>query len=113
PDTSTLTGLTYCSRARPALPTFPTRRSSDLDLATANNNSGTGTNGASVLINTTAAGSGNPTFAGPASLATGTNPQSMAVGDLNDIGRADVATAVTSPSRRTSSARRHNTTTGD
>jgi hypothetical protein len=48
---------------------------------------------ASVLLNTTAAGAGTPSFATQQTFATGTNPYSVAVGDFNEDGHIDFAVA--------------------
>src|SRR5207249_1542941 len=60
-----------------------------LDLAVANDGSST----VSVLLNTTAPGAATPSFAAKQDFATGTNPQSVTVGDLNGDGKLDLAVA--------------------
>src|SRR5207249_4680848 len=60
-----------------------------LDLATANAISNT----VSVLLNTTAPGAAIPSFAAKQDFATGTNPLSVTVGDLNLDGKLDLAVA--------------------
>jgi hypothetical protein len=57
------------------------------DLAVTNFNAAN----VSVLLNTTAPGATTPTFAAQQAFATGTNPFSVAMGDLNGDGRADLA----------------------
>ena len=47
----------------------------------------------SVLFNTTAPGATTPTFASKVDIATGSEPVSLALGDLNGDGRLDVAVA--------------------
>src|SRR5262249_35882778 len=59
------------------------------DLLGANNVSGT----VSVLLNTTAAGATIPSFAAQQTFATGTQPSSVAVGDVNGDGRPDLLVA--------------------
>src|ERR1041385_1428909 len=59
------------------------------DIAVANSSS----NSLSVLLNTTVAGSPTATFAASVSFDTGTAPVSIAVGDFNGDGVADLATA--------------------
>jgi hypothetical protein len=59
------------------------------DLAVANFFS----NSVSVLLNTTAPGSTTPTFAGKQDFATGSFPESVAMGDLNGDGSPDLAIA--------------------
>src|SRR5262249_57843539 len=61
------------------------------DLLGANNVSGT----VSVLLNTTAAGATIPSFAPQQTFATGTQPSSVAVGDVNGDGRPDLLVANT------------------
>jgi hypothetical protein len=46
-----------------------------------------------VLVNTTAPGAATPSFGAPQSLAVGTNPQSVAVTDLNGDGKPDLVVA--------------------
>lgn len=60
-----------------------------LDLATANIN----TANVSVLLNTTTPGSFTPAFATHVEFAAGTNPESIAAGDLDGDGVADLVTA--------------------
>src|SRR5205807_1568483 len=59
------------------------------DLAVANY----GANTVSVLLNTTAPGAATPSFAPRLDFPTGTNPFSVAIGDLNGDGRPDLAAA--------------------
>jgi Ca2+-binding RTX toxin-like protein len=59
------------------------------DLAVANYNSST----ASILLNTTATGATTPTFATKVDFTTGTNPQSVSIGDINQDGKPDLAVA--------------------
>ena len=59
------------------------------DLAVANYDSGT----VSVLLNTTAAGSTTASFSTQATFAVGSGPESVAIGDLNGDGKADLAVA--------------------
>jgi hypothetical protein len=59
------------------------------DLVVANFDSAT----VSVLLNTTAAGATTPSFAPQRTFATGSNPQSVAVGDFNGDGKPDLAVA--------------------
>ncbi len=59
------------------------------DLAVANGLSNT----VSVLLNTTLIGATSPSFAPQQAFATGTSPQSVAVGDFNEDGRPDLAAA--------------------
>ena len=59
------------------------------DLAVAN----VGSNTVSVLLNTTAAGATTPSFAAQQTFATGSTPDSVAVGDVNGDGRPDLAVA--------------------
>src|SRR5262249_59043257 len=47
----------------------------------------------SVLLNTTAAGAATPSFATQQTFATGSNPKSVAVGDVNSDGRPDLLPA--------------------
>ena len=61
-----------------------------LDLAVANGNSGSTV---SVLLSTTAPGAATPSFAAHQEFATGANPQSVTVGDLNGDGKLDLAVA--------------------
>ena len=58
-----------------------------LDLSVANISS----NNVSVLLNTTDQGTATPSFAAKQDVATGLNPRSVAVGDLNGDGRPDLA----------------------
>ena len=60
-----------------------------LDLSVANLNS----NNVSVLLNTTDQGTATPSFAAKQDVTTGSNPRSIAVGDLNGDGRPDLAVA--------------------
>src|SRR5207244_1915864 len=60
-----------------------------LDLAVANLNSNT----VSVLLNTADPGAAAPSFAAKQDFATGTNPRSVTVGDLNGDGKLDLAVA--------------------
>jgi hypothetical protein len=60
-----------------------------LDLATANLNS----NNVSVLLNTTSPGAATSTFAAKQDFATGTEPVSVTVGDVNGDGKLDLAIA--------------------
>src|SRR5262249_20857223 len=62
------------------------------DLLVANYVSGT----VSVLLNTTAAGATTPSFAPQQTFATGTQPRSAAVRDVNSDGRPDLLVANTS-----------------
>jgi FG-GAP-like repeat/Calx-beta domain/MBG domain (YGX type) len=59
------------------------------DLAVANFTSGT----VSVLLNTTAQGAATPSFATATSFGVGSNPVSVAIGDLNGDGKPDIAVA--------------------
>ncbi|MEK0188244.1 FG-GAP-like repeat-containing protein, partial [Microcoleus anatoxicus] len=59
------------------------------DLAVANTNSNT----ASILLNTTATGAATPTFATKVDFATGINPGSVSIGDINGDGKPDLAVA--------------------
>jgi hypothetical protein len=59
------------------------------DLAVANYNS----DDVSVLLNTAAVGAAAPAFATKVDFAAGTNPVSVAIGDLNGDGKPDLATA--------------------
>src|SRR5216110_413227 len=60
-----------------------------LDLAVAN----FGANTVSVLLNTTAPGAAISSFAAKQDFATGANPLSVTVGDLNGDGKLDLAVA--------------------
>jgi hypothetical protein len=64
-------------------------RDGRLDLAVANINSNT----VSVLLNTTAPGSATPSFVAKQDFATGDNPVSVTVGDLNGDGKLDLVIA--------------------
>ena len=57
------------------------------DIAVANQ----GSNGISVLLNTTPTGSATPTFASQVDFATGSSPNWLAVGDVNGDGKPDLA----------------------
>src|SRR5579872_4146599 len=59
------------------------------DLIVAN----AGSNSVSVLLNTTAPGATTPSFAGQQTFATGSNPLSVAVADLNGDGHPDLIVA--------------------
>jgi hypothetical protein len=59
------------------------------DLAIANYRS----NSVSVLLNTTAPGATTPSYASQATFATGANPRSVSIGDLNGDGKPDLAIA--------------------
>jgi hypothetical protein len=59
------------------------------DLVVANQ----GSNSVSVLLNTTAAGANTPSFAAKQDFATGSIPNSVAVGDFNGDGEPDLAVA--------------------
>jgi hypothetical protein len=61
------------------------------DLATAN--SGSASNNASILLNTTATRATTPTFAPKVDFKTGSTPFSVSIGDLNSDGKPDLATA--------------------
>ena len=52
-----------------------------------------GSNGVSVLLNTTAPGATTPTFAAKGDFSTGTRPYSVAIGDLNGDGKPDIVVA--------------------
>ena len=60
-----------------------------LDLAVAN----LASDDVSVLLNTAAVGAAAPSFAAKVDFATGTSPESVAVGDLNGDGKPDLAVA--------------------
>ncbi|MEG4178186.1 FG-GAP-like repeat-containing protein, partial [Microcoleus sp. S13_C3] len=57
------------------------------DLATAN----FGSNTASILLNTTPTNATTPTFAAKVDFATGSNPISVSIGDINGDGKPDLA----------------------
>ncbi|XHL94213.1 MAG: FG-GAP-like repeat-containing protein [Microcoleus anatoxicus] len=59
------------------------------DLAVANMSDST----ASILFNTTATNAATPTFAPKVDLPTGTQPQSVSIGDINGDGKPDLAVA--------------------
>ncbi|MEG5213399.1 FG-GAP-like repeat-containing protein, partial [Microcoleus sp. ARI1-A5] len=59
-----------------------------LDLAVANGN-----NSASILLNTTTTGATTASFAPQAAFATGTNPLSVSISDINGDGKPDLAVA--------------------
>jgi hypothetical protein len=59
------------------------------DLVVGNFSSGS----VSVLLNTTAAGATTPSFAAQQTFAAGTNPEALAVADLNGDGKADLVVA--------------------
>ncbi|MEG4610072.1 DUF4347 domain-containing protein, partial [Microcoleus sp. F6_B6] len=59
------------------------------DLATANFLSDT----TSILLNTTATGAATPTFSPQVTFPTGSNPNSVSIGDINGDGKPDLATA--------------------
>ncbi|MEG4208367.1 FG-GAP-like repeat-containing protein, partial [Microcoleus sp. Pol7_A1] len=59
------------------------------DLAVANGASNT----LSILLNTTATGANTPTFATQVGLATGPDPSSVSIGDINGDGKPDLAVA--------------------
>ena len=63
------------------------------DLAVANGGSAGGANGISVLLNTGGFGAAAPSFSGPTNFGAGANPASVAIGDLNKDGKADIAVA--------------------
>ncbi|MEG4924463.1 DUF4347 domain-containing protein, partial [Microcoleus sp. F10-D1] len=60
-----------------------------LDLAVASS----GSNGVSILLNTTATGATTPTFSPKVGFATGVKPLSISIGDINGDGKPDLATA--------------------
>ncbi|MEZ2303328.1 MAG: FG-GAP-like repeat-containing protein, partial [Microcoleus sp.] len=60
-----------------------------LDLAVANS----GSNNASILLNTTTTGATTPTFATKVDFTTGSFPASVSIGDINGDGKPDLATA--------------------
>jgi Ca2+-binding RTX toxin-like protein len=59
------------------------------DLAVANS----GSNNASILLNTTATGAPTPTFSPKVDFPTGTNPFSISIDDINGDGKPDLAVA--------------------
>ena len=65
------------------------------DVVVANSGSNDGTNGISILLNTTADGAGTPSFGGPTNFSAGANPTSIALADYtNDLPyKIDIATA--------------------
>lgn len=63
------------------------------DLVTANFGSVSGTDGVSVLLNTSAYGSASLGFGGPTNFDAGAQPAAVAVGDLNKDGKHDIAVA--------------------
>ena len=78
-----------------------------LDLAITNANSNT----VSVLLNTTAPGATTPTYSTTTDFATGLSPSSIAIGDLNGDGKADLVVA--NQNSNTVSVFRNTTATGD
>jgi hypothetical protein len=54
------------------------------DIVVANSGSATGTDGVSVLLNTTTRGGSTPTFAGPTDFDAGPNPAGIALADVNN-----------------------------
>ena len=60
------------------------------DLAVTN----TGVNTVSILLNTTPTGAAPPTFSAPVNLATGMNPGSLVIADVNGDGKPDLAMVV-------------------
>ncbi len=60
------------------------------DLAVVN----VGSNSVSVFLNTTPPGSATPSFAAKVDFATGTTPQSIAIGDIDGDGKRDLAVAI-------------------
>ena len=58
-----------------------------------------GSNTVSVLLNTTAAGATTPSFAAQQTFATGSDPASVAVADVNGDGRPDLIVANEFPTR--------------
>src|SRR5262249_22953756 len=52
-----------------------------------------GSNNVSVLVNTTLPGASSPGFASHVDFSTGTGPDAVAIGDLNNDGKADMAVA--------------------
>ena len=82
--TSFATGAVPCNVALADLNT-----DGKLDIVTSNSSSGN----ISVLMNTTPNGSSSPTFSAKTDFATGTNPASVTIADLNDDGKPDIVTA--------------------
>jgi hypothetical protein len=64
-----------------------------LDLAATNREGATGPGSVSVLLNTTPPGATTASFAAQRTFATGLSPDSVAVGDFNGDGKADLAIA--------------------